>query len=334
MITAYNNYWDGTTLRSTNGGQSGYLLMGQDGGTTTFSVNLDETIFSQGDDILSGGTSAVRMNLKGKGLAINSDNPDATLDLAPKDSSAILIDTPDDGTAATLNYRTASNYVLGLRVSPIMTESYTLTYPSNLPSSSNSSLVSDLAGNLRWAAATNSWGLSGNAISNGDVFGTTNAQDLHIQAGGVTAVTISKTTQNMGVGTTVPSSKLEVKGSVAKAIKFINTGGSVTLDETHSTLIFHATGSSDILDVELPDPSTCIGRIYHFTHVDPSQGAILNINAPAGFLIYMRDSNGRTTESFPSSAAFPIPVGCTLVANDTGWYAISSWVGDPGMNGM
>ncbi len=127
---------------------------------------------------------------------------------------------------------------------------------------------------------------------------------------------------------------LEVKGAVAKAIQFFNSGASVVLDETHSTIIFHASGSSDILEVELPDPSTCIGRIYHFTHVDPSIGALLNINAPVGVLIYLTDSNGKPTETFPNSIPSAIPVGCTLVANNTGWYAISSWVGNSASGGL
>jgi hypothetical protein len=209
--------------------------------------------------------------------------------------------------------------------------------PYNLPAAAGAAgdvLVMN-GGNATWQTPPTlvpGWELSGNAISGGDVFGTTNAQDLHLQAGGATAVTINNDSQNVGVGTTTPTSKLVVNGAVAKAIKFCTKGESIVLDQTHSTIIFHPSASTDILDVELPNPSKCIGRIYHFTYVNPSIGAVLNINAPAGVLIYMTDSYGKPSETFPNFGADSVPVGCTLVANDTGWYAISNWVGDPALN--
>ena len=77
-------------------------------------------------------------------------------------------------------------------------------------------LTTDGAGNITWQTppASNDWSLAGNAITAGDVLGTTNAQDLVIIAGGNTAMTINNSTQNIGIGTTVnPISRINVAGS-------------------------------------------------------------------------------------------------------------------------
>ena len=63
-------------------------------------------------------------------------------------------------------------------------------------------LTDDGTGNAVWSAAAASadWALAGNAISAGQILGTTNAQDLVIQSGGTTAMTIDDATQNIGIG--------------------------------------------------------------------------------------------------------------------------------------
>jgi hypothetical protein len=189
-ITTYNNYWDGTTLRSSTGGPTGYMLFGKEDDEAMFGISLDSTSYAQGADVLGGGTSTMRLNLKSRGLAINSDNPDAALDLQPKDSSAILMDAPDDGSEPTLNYRSSQGFLLGLKVSTLMSEDYTLSYPTALPATASSPLVSDLNGNLSWGGSS-PWSKTGASIHP------------------------TTLTENVGIGSNSAAYALEIKRSQA-----------------------------------------------------------------------------------------------------------------------
>lgn len=80
------------------------------------------------------------------------------------------------------------------------------------------------------------------------------ANQLSFSTGGVDALTLNSD-QNIGVGTTSPTSRLETGGSFATAIDAVS--GNITLDETHHTII------NDGYDViTLPAASTCKGRMY------------------------------------------------------------------------
>lgn len=62
-----------------------------------------------------------------------------------------------------------------------------------------------------------------------------------------------------GIGTSAPTSALQVYGAIATPI--VSSGGvAITLNETHSLVML--TGSSSYT-VTLPDPTSCRGRMYH-----------------------------------------------------------------------
>jgi hypothetical protein len=150
-VSTYNAYWDGTTLRNTIGGSSGFSFLGHEVGTPMFGIQLFPTQVAGGD--ITSGNPVLTMKLKNKGLGINVAEPLSALDLKSIDSSAILIGHPYDDTQATMNYTAGDGNVLGLRVPyNLPGGDYTLTYPSDLPGTAGSSLVSDLSGNLSWDA--------------------------------------------------------------------------------------------------------------------------------------------------------------------------------------
>ncbi|MCZ2355831.1 MAG: hypothetical protein LC115_03910 [Bacteroidia bacterium] len=60
---------------------------------------------------------------------------------------------------------------------------------------------------------------------------------------------------NVGIGTTSPTSSLHTVGSIAKSI--VVSGGAITLDATHYTVIRTAAGA-----ITLPAAASCPGRIY------------------------------------------------------------------------
>lgn len=183
----YNTHWDGGTLRNTTGGISAVSVMGDDNGNPVFTWLLFPAQ-PVGTDMLSISPD-LRMNLRGQGLAINSDVANAGLDVVSIDSASILMDVPDDNSQPTLSYRApgGAQEILGLRVPNTLINSYTLTYPTDLPVATGSSLVSDLTGNLSWASPiTSPWTRSLNLI-----FPTT-------------------LTDNVGIGMNAPAAKLDV----------------------------------------------------------------------------------------------------------------------------
>jgi len=187
-VSSYNSFWDGTTLRNTKGGVSGASIMGDDNGNPVMTWMLFPSQ-ATGTDMFSVQPS-LRMNLRSRGLAINSDVAAAGLEVSSLDSASIFMDIPDDNSQPTLSYRApgGSSEILSLRVPNALLNSYTLTYPTDLPTNSGSPLVSDLAGNLSWGTpvAPSPWAQSGTNISP------------------------SVLTNNVGVGIATPSYPLEI----------------------------------------------------------------------------------------------------------------------------
>jgi len=131
---------------------------------------------------------------------------------------------------------------------------------------------------------------------------------------------------NVGIASAAPTSSLEVNGSFAKNVLFVEASGTVTLDENSSGIIFDGGGGA--LNVLLPDAANCKGRIYHFTVVNAGNNQI-DLTDVAGHPIFLSQAGGQSTETIPASSGPPMPIGCSLISSGTGWYAISSWVGDP-----
>lgn len=163
-VSSYNSFWDGATLRNTKGGISGISIMGDDNGNPVMSWLLYPSQ-PAGTDMF-GVNPSLRMNLRSKGLAINSDVAAAGLEVTSLDSASIFMETPDDNSQPTLSYRApgGTSEILSLRVPNTLTNSYTLTYPIDLPTTAGSSLVSDLAGNLSWSNGASPWSKTGAVI--------------------------------------------------------------------------------------------------------------------------------------------------------------------------
>ncbi len=225
-VSTYNVIDDGATLRTTQSGTSGLLFMGEDSGTPHFGVNLFPTL-PAGTDILAL-SPRLKINLGDKGLAINADNADAGLEIAPIDSAAILIEVPDDFSQATVLFSGQNGNHLGIRpTTTFPAGSFNLTLPDRLPSSNGSSLVSDLSGNLNWAIPT-----GGQWVTNG----------LNIY---------NSNTGNVGVGVISPTQKFEVEdnssgfAALIKQVSATGNGLSVYSNTSSSAqTIFQATGNS------------------------------------------------------------------------------------------
>jgi hypothetical protein len=158
-VSTYNAYWDGTTLRNTIAGSSGFSFLGHESGTPMFGIQLFPSQLADGN--IMSGSPDLTMKLKDKGLGINVEEPLSALDLQSFESSVIMLRHPIDNTPGTINYTAGDGNILGLSVPMALSGgSYNLTYPSMLPSTAGSSLVSDLSGNLSWsvpAVSTSLW---------------------------------------------------------------------------------------------------------------------------------------------------------------------------------
>lgn len=115
---------------------------------------------------------------------------------------------------------------------------------------------------------------------------------------------------NVGVGTSTPTSKLTVSGSLALAISTITSAA--TLDKTHHTILADAT--SGAITVNLPAASTATGRIYVVKKIDVS-GNHITI-----------DGNG--TETIDGGTTLVITTqndGVNIQSNGTAWFVISTF---------
>jgi len=122
-------------------------------------------------------------------------------------------------------------------------------------------------------------GLGFNSTSAGDTWlksnlnnlflGTTGASSVRFLTNNVESMRITSTGL-VGIGTTTPTSTLQVNGSVSKAIRRITAAR--TLDVTDYTVIANAFAAG--FDITLPAPNTCVGREYVIRKVDESSNAI------------------------------------------------------------
>ncbi len=81
-----------------------------------------------------------------------------------------------------------------------------------------------------------------------------------------TRMTVSGANGFIGVGTTTPSSTLSVGGSHSLKMDFVNVGPYSLSDQFSGVIIMNP----GFVQVALPDPSTCPGRVYHVKKEDPN----------------------------------------------------------------
>jgi len=324
-ISTYNAYWDGATLRNTNTGASVVSISGDNNGTPQYSVLLYPS--------QPAGTNIIpidpfpKFNLKGKGLAINKDNPDAALHVSSADSASIMMSDPDDGSQATLIYEVGSTEYVSLRAPAILsTGSYTLTYPSELPSVSGANLVSDLSGNLSWGApATAAWSLGGNTgTALGTHFiGTIDAQGVDFRTNNISRMLISST-GNVGIGIVSPTQKLHIdNGRVRVSNSGINIDiyqtGTASRIETDNLFEIAANGGGAV-GFEIDDADAflnVITTVRSNTTSSASRLNVLNTNAAGDASLFFR--GGATDYTIGSDAndnMFKISNGNALGVSD------------------
>ncbi|OQD43953.1 hypothetical protein BUL40_04935 [Croceivirga radicis] len=124
--------------------------------------------------------------------------------------------------------------------------------------------------------------------------------NLGFTTGGIEALRIDDN-QNVGVGSTNPTSKLDIAGSVAKPITVENT--SITLDETNYTVILDGTTA-----IILPMAGTCEGRVYRI--IARGNSYTLNIN--------ILDSDGGGIDETSGTTR-----NLVLQSDGTNWYQIN-----------
>lgn len=110
--------------------------------------------------------------------------------------------------------------------------------------------------------------------------------DITTQGGTGGAITISSreasssgiaisTSNRVGIGTTVPNSKLQVNGSFAKAV--LTTSSDITLTDGHSIILGSPIASGNVV-VNLPPVSGCTGRLYAIKNIQSSGTVTVDAN--------------------------------------------------------
>ena len=129
---------------------------------------------------------------------------------------------------------------------------------------------------------------------------------------------------NVGIGTTAPTSTLQVAGSMANALRILTSTSSFTLTNNDYTVISKA-GTPETLT--LPDPTTCSGRIYRIVNYSGDGNGANDITLSIG-VYYVNVGIGTTTSLHvcaESVVAFGSkgPIDAVSIQSDgTNWYVI------------
>jgi len=98
-----------------------------------------------------------------------------------------------------------------------------------------------------------------------------NTRDLSFWNPTTGSTMVMSNSGNVGIGTTTPTSKFQVNGSIATAIN--NSATNVTLTDAHNTLTVDLTAGN--VTVTLPAANTCGGRIYHIVRTDGTSNELI-----------------------------------------------------------
>ena len=114
---------------------------------------------------------------------------------------------------------------------------------------------------------------------------------------------------NVGIGTTTPTSKLEVNGSVASKFTLITSDYTPT-DNDYIIYVNRQFETTTNLNVTLPLPASCVGRIYHIKAI-----ALPEIVSNVGIFTYTYDVDG----PFSDVGSIVLnPVGGATIKNHLG----------------
>ena len=92
----------------------------------------------------------------------------------------------------------------------------------------------------------------------------TTSPSTKLEVAGTVSANALQINGNVGIGTTAPNSSLSVSGSVS--VKITNTNTDITLDSSHYVVAVDASGAART--VTLPAASGCTGREYIISKVD------------------------------------------------------------------
>lgn len=123
---------------------------------------------------------------------------------------------------------------------------------------------------------TDSW------VDTDALFQIGNGADVSTPANALTVLKNGNTAIGTHSNTGKPNSTLQVNGSVAAAVRTVTTGSAELTDKDH-TIIFRTTEN---INLTLPDPTTCAGRMYFVINASPYQ--IIDTNHPIDHIIFVQ----------------------------------------------
>lgn len=166
-----------------------------------------------------------------------------------------------NGTANTLTYKDEDNVDHLIDIATLVKKNETVT--TLVDNNDGTFTYTNEAGapvsyDVNAQIGRNAWLLAGNPTTDPtvDFIGTTDAQPLKIKTNSTERIVI-QATGNVGVNVSQPTSSFATSGSESKSIT-VKTSSYTATDQDH-TIVFRNTSPETLT---LPDPSTCIGRIY------------------------------------------------------------------------
>lgn len=135
------------------------------------------------------------------------------------------------------------------------------------------------------------------------------ADDFVFQSDGNAVLKVALNSRYVGVRTaSAPTTPFQVNGCIATAVT--TTTGNLSLNESHSVVLVNTT---DLRTITLPDPATCVGRVYTIKRISPG----------SAFDIYVLSSGGATVDGQASIGLDNQYEAITVVSSGSEWLIVS-----------